>query len=335
MRFGASILGAEGLRLTDEEKALYRAVNPFGFILFARNIDTADQIRALCDELRETVGYNCPITIDQEGGRVQRLRPPLARQWLPPLDHAQIAGGHAVRAMYLRYRLIAHELFSMGIDSNCAPMVDIAVDETHEFLRNRCYGETPAVVSNLGRAVADAHLDGGVLPIVKHIPGHGRATLDSHYDLPRVDQEPEELFDTDFEPFRVLNDLPLGMTAHLVYDRIDPQPATISNRMMQLIREDIGFDGLIMTDDISMQALEGTLAKRARASIAAGCDVVLHCNGPLSDRTEAAEAAGEMTDAAQIRADRALAARRKPDELDIEAAEAELSQLMNGQVYDG
>ncbi|MBO9453180.1 beta-N-acetylhexosaminidase [Tropicibacter sp. R16_0] len=335
MRFGASILGAEGLRLTAEEKALYRAVNPFGFILFARNIDTADQVRSLCDEFRDTVGYNCPITIDQEGGRVQRLRPPLARQWLPPLDHAQIAGGNAARAMYLRYRLIAHELFSMGIDSNCAPMVDIAVDETHEFLRNRCYGETATDVSNLGRAVADAHLDGGVLPIVKHIPGHGRATLDSHYDLPRVDIEAEELFDTDFEPFRALNDLPLGMTAHLVYDRIDPQPATISHRMMQLIREDIGFDGLIMTDDISMQALEGTLAERSRASIAAGCDVVLHCNGPLSDRAEAAEAAGEMTEAAQIRADRALAARRKPDELDIEAAEAELSQLMNGQVYDG
>lgn len=335
MRFGASILGAEGLRLTVEEKALYRAVKPFGFILFARNIDSADQIRALCAEFRDTVGYNCPITIDQEGGRVQRLRPPLARQWLPPLDHAQIAGGNAARAMYLRYRLIAHELLSMGIDSNCAPMVDVAFDETHEFLRNRCYGETAAEVSALGRTVADAHLDGGVLPIVKHIPGHGRATLDSHYDLPRVDIEAEELFDTDFEPFRALNDLPLGMTAHLVYDRIDPQPATVSPRMMQLIREDIGFDGLIMTDDISMQALEGTLAERSRASIAAGCDLVLHCNGPLSHRAEAAEAAGEMTDTAQIRADRALAARHEPDELDIEAAETELSQLMNGQVYDG
>lgn len=335
MKFGASILGAEGLRLTADEKALYRAVNPFGFILFARNIDSADQIRALCEDLRDTVGYNCLITIDQEGGRVQRIRPPLARQWLPPLDHVRLAGGDAARAMYLRYRLIAFELLSLGIDSNCAPMVDIAGPATHAFLRNRCYGETAANVSTLGRAVADAHLDGGVLPIVKHIPGHGRATLDSHYDLPRVDQEPEELFDTDFEPFRALNDLPLGMTAHLVYDRIDPQPATISHRMMKLIREDIGFDGLVMTDDISMQALEGTLADRSRASIAAGCDVVLHCNGPLSDRAEVAEAAGEMTQTAQRRAERALAARQRPDELDIETAEAELSQLMNGQVYDG
>lgn len=335
MKFGASILGAEGLRLTADEKALYRAVNPFGFILFARNIDSADQIRALCEDLRDTVGYNCLITIDQEGGRVQRIRPPLARQWLPPLDHVRLAGGDAARAMYLRYRLIAFELLSLGIDSNCAPMVDIAGPATHAFLRNRCYGETAADVSTLGRAVADAHLDGGVLPIVKHIPGHGRATLDSHYDLPRVDQEPEELFDTDFEPFRALNDLPLGMTAHLVYDRIDPQPATISHRMMKLIREDIGFDGLVMTDDISMQALEGTLADRSRASIAAGCDVVLHCNGPLSDRAEVAEAAGEMTQTAQSRAERALAARQRPDELDIETAEAELSQLMNGQVYDG
>ncbi len=333
MKFGATLLDAEGLRLTAEEKALFADTRPFGFILFARNIDTADQVRALCDDFREAVGWQCPVTIDQEGGRVQRLRAPLAREWLPPLDHARRAGAGAERAMYLRYRLIAHELRGLGIDSNCAPMVDIAGTATHPFLRNRCYGTDATTVARLGRAVAQAHLDGGVLPVVKHIPGHGRATMDSHYDLPHVAAAPQDLEATDFAPFRALNDLPLGMTAHLVYDALDPAPATVSPRMMALIRDQIGFDGLIMTDDISMKALSGSLGDLSRAAIAAGCDVVLHCNGSLAERAEVARAAGVMSDAAQKRAQRAIAARRDPAPLDIEAAEAELSALMGGQVY--
>lgn len=335
MRFGATITDAEGLRLTSDEKSLFREMNPFGFILFARNIENADQVRALCDDFREAVERDCPITIDQEGGRVQRLRAPLAREWMPPLEHTEQAGEDAERAMYLRYRLIAHELLSLGIDSNCAPMVDIARAETHTFLRNRCYGSDPVLVGQIGCAVAQAHVDGGVLPVVKHMPGHGRATLDSHHDLPHVDLSQSDLNTDDFAPFRALNDLPMGMTAHLVYDRIDPQPATISPRMISLIRDEIGFDGLIMTDDISMKALRGTPAEVATKALNAGCDVVLHCNGTLSDRVAVLSAAGEMTDAAQTRAERALAMRTSPQALDIQAAEAELSALMGGQVYVG
>ncbi|MHA6261654.1 beta-N-acetylhexosaminidase [Arenibacterium sp. CAU 1754] len=335
MRFGATILDAEGLRLSAEETAFFRDVNPFGFILFARNLDTPEQIRALCADFREAVGREAPITIDQEGGRVQRLRPPLARQWLPPLDHVAAAGEGAERAMYLRYRLIADELRGLGIDSNCAPMVDVAGPDTHDFLKNRCYGEDPGQVAVLGRAVAQGMLDGGVLPVLKHIPGHGRATQDSHFDLPHVDAAPDDLDACDFAPFRALNDLPMGMTAHLVYDQVDPLPATISPKMIALIRDRIGFDGLMMTDDISMKALQGSLGDLSRASIAAGCDVVLHCNGTLAERIEVAEAAGEMTAAAQARAEAALAARHDPLALDIPAAEADLLRLMRGRVYDG
>ena len=333
-RPGATILDADGPRLTPEEKAFFRSADPFGFILFARNIDTADQIRALTSEMREAVGRAAPITIDQEGGRVQRLRPPLGRDWLPPLDHVAQAGEAAERAMYLRYRLIAAELRALGIDSNCAPMVDLAGPQTHDFLFNRCYGGDAAEVAALGRAVAQGLLDGGVLPVLKHIPGHGRATLDSHYDLPHVDAEPEALDDTDFAPFRALADLPMGMTAHLVYDAIDAAPATLSPAVIDLVRQQIGFDGLLMTDDISMKALEGDLGSLSRQAIAAGCDVVLHCNGTLQERRQVAEAAGRMTKAAQIRAQAALAARHDPLPLDIRAAEAELSSLLSGRSDD-
>lgn len=329
-RFGATILDASGLRLTSEEHRLFRETNPFGFILFARNIETADQVRALCAALRDAVGRDAPITIDQEGGRVQRLRPPLARDWAPPLDFVQAAGAQGEKAMYLRYRLIAAELHDLGIDSNCAPMVDLAGPDTHPFLRNRCYASEPSQVARLGRAVANGLLDGGVLPVLKHIPGHGRATLDSHYDLPRLSASGSDLADTDFAPFRDLNDLPMGMTAHIVFEDIDDRPATLSPPMMRVIRNEIGFDGLVMTDDIAMKALSGSPAEIARQALAAGCDVVLHCNSPLEDRRAVAEAAGEMTDAAQRRAEAALAQRRAPAELDIAAAEAQLETLING-----
>jgi beta-N-acetylhexosaminidase len=335
VNFGATILDATGLRLGHEEKALFRDVKPFGFILFARNIDTADQVRALCDDFRQAVGCDCIITIDQEGGRVQRLRAPLGREWLAPLDHVMRAGAGAEQAMYLRYRLIADELRALGIDSNCAPLVDLAGPQTHPFLKNRCYGDDPERVAVIGRAVADGLLDGGVVPVIKHMPGHGRSTQDSHKGLPRVDTDPRVLGDTDFAPFRALNDLPMGMTAHQVFDAIDPVPATLSPVMIDLIREQIGFDGLIMTDDISMKALDGSLGEIAAKAIGAGCDVVLACNRSLEERAEVAAAAGVMSDVAQARADAALAARLNPQELDKDRAEADLSRLMGGQVYDG
>ena len=330
MKFGATILDAEGLRLTGEEKAFFRAANPFGFILFARNIDSADQGRALCADFREAVGREAPITIDQEGGRVQRIWAPMVRDWLPPLDFVEQAGAHAPRAMYLRYRLIAEELRGLGIDSNCAPMGDLARSETHAFLRNRCYGAEVAPVVATARACADGLLDGGVLPVVKHMPGHGRAHLDTHFDLPRVTTDADTLRASDFAVFRDLNDLPMGMTAHLVFDAFDDRPSTISPVMMQLIRDEIGFDGLIMTDDLSMKALQGARPVLARAAIDAGCDIALLCNQSMPDRIAVAEACGEMSEQAQRRAEAALQARRTPEALDIQAAEADLSSLMQG-----
>ena len=327
---GATILDPLGLRLSAEEKAFFRDTDPFGFILFARNLDSPDQIRALCGDLREAVGRAAPITIDQEGGRVQRLRAPDWTEWLPPLEHATRAGGNAAQAMYLRYRIIAHELQQLGIDSNCAPLVDVAQDSTHPFLKNRCYGTDAQSVADLGRAVADGLLDGGVLPVLKHIPGHGRAVADSHLELPHVDADPAELSRIDFAPFKALNDLPMGMTAHLVYTQIDPQPATISAKMMGLIRDQIGFDGLIMTDDISMKALSGDLGSLSAAARAAGCDVVLHCNGSLDEKRQVAEAAGPLDAAGQRRAAAAIATRKTPAEVDIPALRAKLDALLNG-----
>ncbi|WP_420567385.1 beta-N-acetylhexosaminidase [Thalassovita sp.] len=329
MTFGATILDPLGLRLSAEEKTFFRDADPFGFILFARNLDTPDQIRALCDELRNAVGREAPITIDQEGGRVQRLRAPVWREWAPPMDFVT-AASDAPQAMYLRYRLIAHELRQLGIDSNCAPLVDVATQATHPFLRNRCYGTTAPEVSDLGRAVANGLLDGGVLPVVKHIPGHGRAEADSHLELPVVKADPETLDAVDFAPFRALNDLPMGMTAHLVYKALDDAPATLSPKMMALIRQQIGFDGLIMTDDLGMKALSGSLSDLSRQARNAGCDVILHCNGSLADKQEVAAAAGRMDADGQRRAEAALAARKQPDEVDIPALEAKLDALLNG-----
>lgn len=329
----AAILDAEGLQLSAEEKTFFREADPFGFILFARNIQSAEQTRALCAELREAVGRNCLITIDQEGGRVQRLRSPLARDWMAPLDHVAQAGAGAKRAMYLRYRLIAQELLDLGIDSNCAPVGDLVTPQTHPFLKNRCYGADLDQVVALSRVVAQAHLDGGVLPVLKHIPGHGRAVVDSHKDLPRVSADLETLQEQDFAAFAQLNDLPLGMTAHLVYEALDDQPATISPKAMTMIRTEIGFDGLIMTDDISMKALTGSPAQNAAAARQAGCDLVLYCNASLQDRRAVAEAAGMMDAAGLARAEAALARRHAPSALDTEAAEAELSALMGAKVY--
>ena len=331
--FGATILDADGLRLSPEEKAFFRDADPFGFILFARNIDTPDQVRALVGDLRDAVGREAMVTIDQEGGRVQRLRPPHWRDWPAPLDHVTQAGAGAARAMYLRYRLIAAELRAIGVDGVCAPMADIAFPETHGFLRNRCYGETPARVAELARAVADGLLAGGVLPVLKHIPGHGRATADSHYDLPRVTAPVTDLIAQDFAPFAALADLPMAMTAHVVYCAIDDAPATLSAPVIGHIRRTMGFDGLLMTDDLRMKALSGPLPERVDAALAAGCDVILHCNAPLDERALVAERAGRMTPAAQARAEAALACRHDPDDIDIAAFEAELSALTAGRAH--
>lgn len=330
MPYGAAIIDATGHRLTADEKALFRAADPFGFILFARNIDSPDQVRALCAEMREAVGRDAIITIDQEGGRVQRMRSPQWHEWPAPLDLVAHTGTNAARAIHVMYRIIADELRCVGVDSNCAPMLDVASHTTHDFLRNRCYSSDPKRVALLGRSAADAMLAGGVLPVMKHMPGHGRSTLDTHFELPRVEADLLDLQLTDFAPFKALCDLPMGMTAHLVFAALDETPATLSPKVMEMIRKDIGFDNLMMTDDISMKALPDTPAQNAQAAIAAGVDVVLFCNASLQDRHAVCEAAGAMTPAAMTRANRALAMRKTPDDVDIPALEREFEALLGG-----
>lgn len=329
LTFGAAIFGPEGLVVTDWERAYFRDYKPFGFILFARNVDTPAQVQRLCDDLREAAGHDAPILIDQEGGRVARMRAPHWREWLPPLEQMERAAD-PMRAIWLRYRLIAAELRAVGVDANCAPCADIAGRVTHPFLRNRCYGDDVLTVIDASRAVADAHLHGGVLPVVKHIPGHGLASVDSHKDLPRVGATRAFLEEQDFAPFKALGDLPLGMTAHIVFEDIDDQnPATTSATMMNVIRHEIGFKGLLMTDDIGMEALSGDVAQRSAASIAAGCDLILHSSGKAHEISAVGEAAGAMTDAAQARAEAALAARKTPTPVDIGALSEELDDLLN------
>ncbi len=328
MTFGAAIFGPEGPVITDWERAYFREYTPFGFILFARNVQDPDQLRRLCNDLREAAGHDAVIMVDQEGGRVQRLRAPHWREWLPPLDQMKVASD-PLRAMWLRYRLISAELRAVGIDSNAAPCADIAGRVTHPFLRNRCYGDDAVTVMDAARVVADAHLHGGVLPVVKHMPGHGLASVDSHKDLPMVDASLAQLNAQDFVPFRALADLPMAMTAHIVFDAIDPdRPATQSPDVMALMRHDIGFSGLLMTDDIGMEALSGDVTTRSRASIDAGCDVILHCNGKAQEIAQVGEAAGVMTDAAQARAEAALALRKPPTPVDIAALSEEFDDLL-------
>ncbi len=305
---------------------------PWGFILFARNIETPDQLRRLTHDLRSAVGRNAPILIDQEGGRVQRMRAPHWREWLPPLEQMdRLSGEAALRAMHLRYRIIAQKLRDVGIDVNCAPLADVARDVTHPVLLNRLYGRDPKTVADAAQAVAQGLTDGGVVPVLKHLPGYGLGVVDSHEDLPRVDAPLEKLETIDFAAFRPLVDLPLGMTAHIVYEAIDPDlPATLSPTVIRLIRDDLGFKGLLMTDDLSMGALPGSIAARARGAIAAGCDLILHCNGKRAEMEDVLSEAGSMTDEALARGDAALALRERVQPLDIAAAEAEFERLLQG-----
>ena len=326
---GAVILAPAGPDLGPDESRFFRDADPLGFILFARNVSDAEGTRRLTAALRDAVGRDAPILIDQEGGRVQRLRPPLARDWLPPLDQCALAGPRAARAMELRAILISAELLALGIDANCAPTADIATPATHPFLRNRCYGTTADDVTPIARACADGHLAMGVIPVVKHAPGHGRATADSHHDLPRIDAPLDDYDATDAVPFRALADLPMAMTAHLLIPAIDPdRPVTLSPAGLAYLRDRVGLTGFLMTDDISMQALSGTPADRAAAAIAAGCDAVLHCNGDASEMAAVAAAAGALTPAAEARLDAALALRHPATRPDIQAAEAELADIL-------
>jgi beta-N-acetylhexosaminidase len=330
----ATILGCAGTELAPREAAFFRDAAPWGFILFARNIETPAQVAALVGALREAVGRAAPVFIDQEGGRVQRLRAPHWREWSPPLDVVAAVGGAAApRAMELRYRLIAAELRALGIDGNCAPVADIAGPLTHPFLRNRCLGTDARAVADAARGAARGLLAGGVMPVVKHIPGHGRAQADSHLVLPEVDASRAVLEASDFAAFRALADLPAAMTAHVVYPALDPDlPATLSPRVIGAIREEIGFDGLLMSDDVSMKALSGELGALTAAAIAAGCDVALHCNGDPSEMAAVVAAAGTLGGAAARRASAALAFVPAPDDADPAAILAALEELTSAHV---
>jgi beta-N-acetylhexosaminidase len=326
----AAIFGCLGTQLSRAEHDFFRDADPFGFIVFARNIDTPDQVRRLTSDLRASVGRDAPVLVDQEGGRVQRLRAPHWREWHAPLDTALAAGSadRAARILGLRAEVIAAELRAVGIDANCAPSGDIASDQTHPFLRNRCYGTDVAAVTRIARSVADAYLAGGVLPVMKHLPGHGRSMADTHHDLPTVTATAADLISTDFAPFRALADLPMAMTAHIIYAAFDPEhPATHSRTMIGVIRDIIGFQGLLITDDLNMQALPGNLAERAAASRAAGCDIALHCNGQMDEMLAVAGATGSMSQATVARAAAALDRRIATPKVDIAALGAKLDAL--------
>jgi beta-N-acetylhexosaminidase len=331
----ALIVGCAGPRLNAAELDFLERFRPWGLILFKRNIETPAQVSALIREFRGVVGYQeAPVLIDQEGGRVERLSPPLWPHFPPAAHfgatHARDPAG-ATAAARLGARLIAHELAALGISVDCMPVADLRLAETHDVIGDRAYGAEVGTVVALARAAAEGMLAGGVLPVVKHVPGHGRARADSHEALPVVETSRAELERTDFEPFRRLNDLPIAMTAHVVYAAIDPdRPATISRPIVQeVIRGHIGFAGLLLTDDLSMRALSGSFRSRAEESLSAGCDVVLHCNGRLEEMNEIAPACPPLSGEAKKRADSALQLRRKPIEaVDVAEARARFSAMV-------
>ena len=330
----AFIVGVSGTELATEEHEFIASERPWGFILFKRNIEIPSQVASLVGQLREAAGASdAPVLIDQEGGRVQRLGPP---HWpvYPPgaafgrlydIDHAL-----GLAAARLSARLIADDLLSLGVTVDCLPLADVPVAGADAVIGDRAYGTRPDKVAAIARAVADGLEKGGILPVLKHIPGHGRATADTHFRLPVVDTPKIELEATDFAAFRPLADFPMAMTAHVVFSAFDPaHPATTSATMIeQVIRGLIGLQGLLMSDDVSMNALAGSVAERTRAIFAAGCDMVLHCNGKLDEMRLVTRETPELSGKALARAKRALAARKAPLAFDRAAARAELGALI-------
>jgi len=330
----AALFGCSGLALSEAERAFFARVNPLGFILFARNIDTPDQVRGLVRSLRDTVGRpDAPVLIDQEGGRVARLRPPHWRAYPPAAAFGRLSAANpaaGVEAAQLNARLIALELIDLGIDVDCVPVLDVPVEDAHDIIGDRAFCNTPARVAELGRAVCVGMLLEGVLPVIKHIPGHGRARVDSHEALPVVNASLAELEATDFLPFRAMADAPWAMTAHVVYTAVDPDaPATTSAKVIaEVIRGTIGFSGVLISDDLGMKALGGGFDERARAALAAGCDVVLHCSGNLAEMEAVAAGAAPLTGAALSRLARATGLRRSHDGIDRAQTLARINELL-------
>jgi beta-N-acetylhexosaminidase len=325
-----------GLNVSANERAFLREAQPWGLIIFKRNVNTPQQVTELTKSFRDAVGWAAPVLVDQEGGRVQRLGPP---HWpiFPPgarygaIYDRDVASGLA--AARLGGHLIAAELSVLGIDVDCLPLADVLVPGGDPVIGDRAYGTEPGKVAAIAGAIAQGLLAGGVLPVLKHLPGHGRASVDSHAKLPVVDTDRATLESTDFAAFRPLASLPLGMTAHVVFSAIDPvAPATTSVTMVrEVIRGFIGFRGLLMSDDVSMKALSGTIAERSRAAFAAGCDVVLHCNGDLNEMSAVASQAPELKGEAAQRAAAALAQRKAPEEFDVDAARKIFAQMVDAE----
>jgi beta-N-acetylhexosaminidase len=335
MNSRAFITGISGTELSAAERQFIRTERPWGFILFKRNVETPEQVTLLIQKLRETLGEpEAPVLIDQEGGRVQRFGPP---HWLAYPAGAvfgalyDIEPALGLSAARLSARLIAADLLETGVSVDCLPLADVPAAGADAVIGDRAYGTEAGKVAAIARAVTEGLEQGGILPVLKHIPGHGRATADTHFKLPEVDTSRAELERTDFAAFRALADLPMAMTAHVVFSALDPaQPATTSATIIEeVIRGVIGFQGLLMSDDVSMNALAGSIAERTRAIIAAGCDIVLHCNGKLDEMREVAAETPELSGKALERARRALASRKPPQAFDRRAGRAELDALIN------
>ncbi|WP_031548766.1 beta-N-acetylhexosaminidase [Parvularcula oceani] len=330
----AAIYGCKEGMLSSDEAAFFREADPWGFILFARNCQDAEQITRLCHDLRERVGRNAPILIDQEGGRVARLVPPVAPR-RPPMDRfgelMKLDPKKAKEAARLGAKLLAEDCRAVGVDVNCVPVLDVPEPGAHDIIGDRALSRRAEAIATLGREVVEGSIEGGCLPVVKHLPGHGRALADSHLELPRVSARREDLEAVDFAPFAALHDAPLGMTAHIVYEALDPdRPATLSPMLIEtVIRGEIGFDGLLMTDDLSMKALQGSFTDRASEALKAGCDLVLHCNGEMDEAQAVAAGTGALSKDAQRRSEAALARipRDRPG-FDREAAEARFAELL-------
>jgi beta-N-acetylhexosaminidase len=333
----AFITGLAGTRLSAEERQFLRKHQPFGLILFKRNIQDKAQVAGLVAEALRELAPQALVLVDQEGGRVQRFGPPHWPAYPPGAVFGKIYDRDpklGMAAAWLGARLMASDLLPLGVNTDCVPLADVPVVGSDRVIGDRAYGETPAKVAAIAGAVADGLAAGGMLPVLKHIPGHGRANADSHLKLPVVDADRATLDAVDFAAFRPLKKLPLGMTAHVVFTAFDPVlPATTSPVMIrEVIRGSVGFEGLLMGDDVSMGALSGSIGERARASLKAGCDLVLHCNGKMDEMLEVAAEAPELTGAALQRAQRALDARQQPAALDVEAARREFAAMIDGYV---
>lgn len=329
------ISGCKGLALTDDEKAFFRDERPWGFILFGRNIGEPSQVADLTASLRDTIGGDpaIPVLIDQEGGRVQRIKPP----HVPQYPNAAALGAiyrqdadKGLRAAWLMSRLFAFDLSRLGVNVDCLPVLDVAVPGVHDVIGNRAYGQEPAIVCAMGRAASEGLKAGGLLPVMKHMPGHGRTMVDSHHDLPVVNAPMSQLEAIDFVPFRHMRDELMAMSAHIVFTDLDAEnPATTSRKVVrEIIRGHIGFDGLLMSDDVSMNALKGDIATRTRGIVDAGLDLVLHCHGIMDEMIAVAENVPPLVGEGRRRADAVTAGFPQADGADEQALREEFNALI-------